>query len=339
MSLTAAVVPLARAYAQGAKFGGLTARRIRDSPRAPPCITASIRHAFSRDLERGRAPAAKYFPARACRRVRLRPTAASALFRDGRLQLAGTLQHCTVHITSLPAFFSLLHAHAPSALNFEDEMPQHAPPHALFGTAAAAAARMGSDRMHGYTGPAAARSCALHFASFCAHTKRRHSSLPGDSVLLLLRPVSPPRRAALPAPRYVKPPRTRLVPFARAQLPLYVVSKLSAVPAAAFWDVPCSRPRLRRAASGSAHDNNKLRSDGRVLTRGRQGAYPHEAVSAWTHPNEALRESGQRSLAMDGAARAGARAQPQRGQKAKPCMLAPLLRHAAQQPWLRTPAS
>lgn len=122
--------------------------------------------------------------------------------------------------------------------------------------------------MHEYTGPAAARSCALHFASFCAHMKRRHSSLPGDSVLLL-RPVSPPRRAALPAPRYVKPPRTRLVPFARAQLPLYVVSKLSAVPAAAFWDVPCSRPRLRRAASGSAHDNNKLRSDGRVLTHAR----------------------------------------------------------------------
>lgn len=39
-------------------------------------------------------------------RVRLRPTAASALFRDGRLQLAGTLQHCTAHITSLPVFFT-----------------------------------------------------------------------------------------------------------------------------------------------------------------------------------------------------------------------------------------
>lgn len=239
-------------------------------------------------------------------------------------------------------------------MNFEHEMPQHAPPHALFGTAASAAAGMGSGRMHEYTGPAAARSCALHFASFCAHMKRRHSSLPGDSLLLLLaRPVSvsPPRRAALPAPRYVKPPRTRRIPFARAQLPLYVVSK-RAVRTAAFWAVPCSRPRLRRAASGpreaTAHDNNMLRSDGRVLTHapspGRSvRAYPHEAVSAWTHPNEALRESDQRSLAMGGAvARALAPVpgrSPQRGQKAKPRMLAPLLRHAALQPWLRTAAS
>ncbi len=192
-------------------------------------------------------------------------------------------------------------------------MPQRAPPHDPFScNGGGGAGKRPHARIHRARRRAPARwpdggvtvPCFTRVA-FRAHMKRRYSSFQATLFCCLSVPyvaVSPPRRAALsqhPAMLSRSLDRaTRPLLRGRSSPCMWFRSSKVAVPAAAFWEVPCSRPRLRRAASGPREAtvyDNKINFESPFESRGAHApspgrsvrAYPHEAVAASlpSHPD------------------------------------------------------